>query len=92
MHPELVLLGHRNLDLRVFARRPEHSDAFDAALGADDGELFLAGVLPRLRKISVPGQLVPLAEERLDMLLREVDVMRRNFEQKRLLRFLLLTG
>jgi len=31
MHPKLELLGHRDLDLRVFPRRAEHAHALDAA-------------------------------------------------------------
>src|SRR5262245_66118824 len=41
MHPELELLGHGDLDLRVFSRRPEHTDPLDAALRPDNVELFL---------------------------------------------------
>ena len=52
---ELELLGHRDLDLRRLARRAEHAHAFDAALGADDGELLLAGELAGLREIALPG-------------------------------------
>ena len=85
MHAELELLGHRDLDLRVFPRRPEHAHAFDAAFRPDDGELFLAGILAGLRKVGVFGELMPLAEQRLDVFLREVNVMRRNFDEKRLL-------
>ncbi len=85
MHAELELLGHRDLDLRVFARRPEHAHALDAAFRPDDGELFLAGVLAGLRKVGVFGELMSLAEQRLDVFLREVNVMRRNLDEKRLL-------
>ena len=82
---ELELLGHRDLDLRVLARRPEHAHALDAALRPDDGELLLAGVLAGLRKVGVLGELMALAEQRLDVFLREVDVMRRDLDEKRLL-------
>ena len=85
MHAELELLGHRDLDLRVFARRPEHAHALDPALRPDDGELLLAGILAGLREVGVLRELMPLAEQRLDVLLREVDVMRRNLDEKRLL-------
>ena len=36
MNAELELLGHRDLDLRVFARGPEHADALDATFRSDD--------------------------------------------------------
>ena len=48
MNAELELLGHRDLNLRGFAGRAKHAHAFDAAFWADDGELFLAGVLAGL--------------------------------------------
>ena len=53
MHAELELLGHRDLDLRVFPRRPEHAHALDAALRPDERELLLAGILARLRQVGV---------------------------------------
>ena len=67
------------------ARRPEHAHALDAALRPDDGELLLAGKLAGLREVGVLGELMPRAEQRLDVLLREVDVMRRDFDEERLL-------
>ena len=85
MHAELELLGHRDLDLRVFARRPEHADALNATFRSDDGELFLAGILTGLRKVGVFGELMSLAEQRLDMFLREMNVMCRDLDEKRLL-------
>ena len=85
MHAELELLGHRDLDLRVFPRRPEHAHALDAAFRPDDGELLLAGILAGLRKVGVFRELVALAEQRLDVLLREMDVMRRDLDEERLL-------
>ena len=48
-------------------------------------ELFLAGVLAGLRKVGVFGELMSLAEQRLDVFLREMDVMCRNLDEKRLL-------
>ena len=85
MHAELELLGHRDLDLRIFARRPKDADALDAAFRSDDRELLLAGILAGLRKVGVFRELMPLAEQRLDVFLREMDVVRRNFDEKRLL-------
>ena len=85
MHAELELLGHGDLDLGVLARRPEHAHALDAALRPDDGELLLAGKLAGLREVGVLRELVARAEQRLDVLLREVDVMRRDLDEKRLL-------
>ena len=64
---------------------PEHADALDAALRPDDGELFLAGILAGLREVGVFGQLMARAEQRLDVLLREMNVMRGNLDEKRLL-------
>ena len=48
-------------------------------------ELFLAGILAGLREVGVLGELMARAEQRLDVLLREVDVMRRDLDEKRLL-------
>jgi hypothetical protein len=48
-------------------------------------QLLLAGVLAGLRKVGVLRELVALAEQRLDVLLREVNVMRRDLDEKRLL-------
>ena len=48
MNAQLELFGHRDLDLRVFAGGAQHADAFDSALGAGDGQLFLAGILAGL--------------------------------------------
>src|SRR5436190_14681231 len=76
MHAEFELFGHRNFDLSDLACWTEHANAFDAAFGTDDGELLFAGVLAGLRQIRVFGQLMALAEQRLDMFLREVNVMR----------------
>ena len=80
---ELELLGHGNLHLGGFARRSQHAHALDAALGPDDRELFLAGVLAGLREVAVPGQLMAWAEQRLDVLLREVDVVCGDLDEKR---------
>jgi hypothetical protein len=71
--------------LGVFARRTEDAHALDAALRPDNGQLLLARILAGLRKISMLCELVALAEQRLDVFLREVNVMRRDFNQKRLL-------
>ena len=51
LNPQLELLGHRDLDLRIFPRRAEHTHAFDPSFRADDRELFLARELSRLRKV-----------------------------------------
>src|SRR6266576_1479372 len=75
----------RDLDLRVFARRAEHADTFDATLRANDGKLFLARILAGLREVGVFGELVSFAEQRLDVFLREMDVMRRDLDEKWLL-------
>ena len=64
---------------------PEHAHALDAALRPDDGELFLAGKLAGLREVGVVGELMALAEQRLDVFLREVDVVGRDLDEKRLL-------
>ena len=85
MNAELELLGHGDLDLRVFARGPKHADALDAAFRPDNRQLFLAGILARLRKVGMLGELMSLAEQRLDMFLREMNMMRRDLDQKRLL-------
>ena len=85
MNAELELLGHRDLDLRVLSGRPENADALDAALRSDNRQLFLAGILAGLRKVGVFGELMSLAEQRLDVFLREMNVMRRNLDEKRLL-------
>src|SRR5262249_29718966 len=42
MNAELELLGHRDLDLRVFARGSENTHAFDATFRSDDRELLFA--------------------------------------------------
>ena len=51
----------------------------------DDRELLLAGKLAGLRKVGVFRELMARAEQRLDVLLREVNVMRRHLDEKRLL-------
>ena len=85
MNAQLELLGHRDLDLRVFARRPKDADALDATFRSDNRQLLLAGVLAGLREVGVFGELMPLAEQRLDVFLGEMDVVCRNFDEKRLL-------
>jgi hypothetical protein len=85
VHSELELFGHRDFNLRVFARRAEHAHTLNAALRPHDSKLLLAGILAGLRKVGVLGELVALAEQRLDMLLREVNVMRRDLDEKGLL-------
>ena len=52
------------------------TNALNAALRPDDSELLLACELPGLREVGVLGELMPLAEQRLDMLLRQVNMMR----------------
>src|SRR5262249_41788876 len=52
-HAELELLGHRDFNLGISARRAEYAHALDAAPRPDDGELLLAGVLAGLRKVGV---------------------------------------
>jgi len=53
MHPQLELLGHRDFDLRVFARGSEHANAFNSTFRSNDSELLLAGVLAGLREVGV---------------------------------------
>ena len=53
MNPELELLGHGDLDLRVFPRRPKNADALNATFRTDNRQLLLAGVLAGLREIGV---------------------------------------
>ena len=84
MDAELELLGHRDLHLRGLARRPQHAHAFDAALRPDDGELFLAGKLAGLREVALRGELVARAEERLDVLLAQMDVVGGDLDRERL--------
>ena len=85
MHAELELLGHGDLDLRRLAHRAEHAHALDAALRPDEGDLLLAGELAGLGEVGVLRELVARAVQRLDVLLGEMDVMRRDLDQKRLL-------
>src|SRR4051812_26313484 len=75
MHAELELLGHRNFHLRIFPCRAKDADPFDPAFRSHNRELLLARILARLREISMPGKLVAFAEKRLDVLLREMDMM-----------------
>ncbi len=42
----------------------------------------LQAILAGLRQVGVLGELVALAEQRLDVLLREVDVMRRDLDEE----------
>src|SRR5262249_55782946 len=84
MNAELELLGHRDLDLRVFARGSENTHAFDATFRSDDRELLFASILTGLRKIRVFGELMSLAEQRLNVILGEVNVVGRDLDQKRL--------
>jgi hypothetical protein len=81
VHAELELFGHRDLDLRDLAGRPEHAHALDAPLRAGDRELLLARILAGLRQVGVLRQVTPLAEQHLDVLLREVDVVRRHLDE-----------
>ena len=60
------------------------SHMLNAALRSDDCHLLLARELPRLREIGVPGEPVSRAEQCLNMLLREMNVVRRDFNRKRL--------
>ena len=85
MNAQLELLGHRDLDLRVFARGPKDADALNTTFWSDNRQLLLARVLAGLRKVRVFGELMSLAEQRLDVFLREMDVVCRNFDEKRLL-------
>src|SRR6188472_2692581 len=63
MNAQLELLGHRDLDLRVFARGPKDADPFNATFRSDNRQLLLAGVLARLRKVGVFSELMSLAEQ-----------------------------
>src|SRR5690242_18353317 len=63
MDAELELLGHRDLNLRIFARGTENPDALDSTFWSDDGQLFLAGVLAGLGEIGVFRELVAWTEE-----------------------------
>ena len=71
--------------LTAWPVQSEHAHALHAALGADNGNLLLAGELTGLRKVGLVRELVPLAEQRLDVLLREVNVMRGNLDEKGIL-------
>src|SRR5688572_12083242 len=51
LQPKLELLGHRDLDLGVFTRRPEDAHPFDPPFWTNDRELLLAGELAGLREI-----------------------------------------
>src|SRR5204863_1014100 len=82
---DLELLGHGNFDLRVFPRGAEHAHAFDLALGPDNRQLLLARILAGLRQVRVLRELMSFAEQRLHMFLREMNVMRGNLDEKRLL-------
>ena len=68
INAEFELLGHRDLDLRVFARGSKNADALHATFRSDDRELFLTGILAWLREVGVFGELMSLAEQRLDVL------------------------
>ena len=48
MNAQLELLGHRDLDLRVFARGPKDADALNATFRSDNRQLLLTGVLAGL--------------------------------------------
>ena len=48
MNAKLELFSHRDLDLRVFARRAKDANTFNATFRPHDRELFLASVLTRL--------------------------------------------
>ena len=48
-------------------------------------DLLLARKLAGLRQVGVLRELMPRAEQRLDVLLREVGVMRGDLDEKRLL-------
>ena len=85
MDADFELFGHGNLDLRVFARRAKDADAFDPAFRTDDRKLFFAGVLAGLGKVGMFGELMAFAEQRFDVLLRQVNVVGRNFDQERIL-------
>src|SRR5438477_12861342 len=63
MNPKLELLGHSDLDLCVFACWSKDANALNATLRSNDRELFLAGILTRLRKIGVFRELMSLAEQ-----------------------------
>src|SRR6478672_8106911 len=75
MNAQLELLGHCDLDLRVFARGPKDADTLNATFRSNNRQLLLAGVLAGLRKIGVFRELMSLAEQRLDMFLREMNVV-----------------
>jgi hypothetical protein len=69
VNAELELFGHGDFHLRVLADRAKDADAIDPALGADQGHLFLAGKLAGLGEVALTGELMPRAEQRLDVFL-----------------------
>ena len=85
MNAELELLGHRDLDLRVFACRAQDANALNATFRSNNSELLFTGILTGLRKIGVLGESMSLAEQCLDVFLRKMNVMCRNLDEKRLL-------
>ena len=62
---------------------PSTRTALDAAFGPDDRELLLTRIRAGLREVAVPGQLMACTKQGLDVLLREVNMMRGDFDEKR---------
>src|SRR4029077_2514862 len=85
MNAEFELLGHRDLHLRVFAHRSKDANAVNATFWSNNSKLLLTGILTGLRKIGVLGELMSLAEQCLDVLLRKMNVVCGNLDEKRLL-------
>src|SRR2546423_3933227 len=85
MNAELELLGHRDLHLRIFPRGPKNADTLNTTFRSDDRELLLTCILPGLREIGVLGELMSFAEQSLDMLLGEMNMMGRDLDEKRFL-------
>src|SRR5262249_825992 len=85
MNTELELFGHRNLDLRVFARRSKNADALNATFRSDDRELFLTGILTGLREIGAFREFMSFAKQGLHVFLGEMNVVSRNLDKEWLL-------
>src|SRR5262245_36984614 len=82
---ELELLSHCDLDLSVFARGSEDTDPLDTAFRSNNRELFLTGILTGLGEISVFRELMSFAEQRFDVFLCEMNMVRRNLDEEWLL-------
>ena len=75
------LFGERYLDLPDPAGRTGNAHALDTALRAGDRKLLFAHKPTGLRQVRVLRELMPLPEQRLHVLLPEVDVMRRDLNR-----------